>query len=100
MPLFTFPDDPSWNEDREAVEFAVEVGEYRGLVIIARRIVHDFLGARPTPEQCVEYCHLHRVVFERIAEDKIRARELGEDANIHVTGRDARRAAGKFPREI
>lgn len=92
MPIFSFPEDPRWSDEREAVEFPVEVGEYRGLVIIPRRVVHDLLGSRPTPEQCVEYCYVHRTEFERIAETKIRARELSDDANIHVTGKDTRRA--------
>ena len=92
MPLFTFPEDPRWNDEREAVELVVEVGEYHGLVVIPQRIVHDLLGARPTPEQCVEYCFLHRTEFERIAETKIRARELDPDANVLVSGRDTQRA--------
>jgi hypothetical protein len=98
MPIFRFPEDPSWNADRDSVEFAVEVGEYRGLVIVPRRIVHDLLGSRPTPEQCVEYCFVHRTEFERIAEQKIRARELGEDANVHVSGRDTSRSPAKSGR--
>ena len=92
MPWFSFPEDPRWNEERDSVEFPVEVGEYRGLVIIPRRTVHDLMGARPSPEQCVDYCFQNRTEFERIAETKIRARELADDANIHVTSRDARRA--------
>jgi hypothetical protein len=95
MSIFSFPEDPVWNEEREAVEFPVEVGEYRGLVIIPRRIVHNLLGSRPTPEQCVEYCYMHRLEFERIAETKIRARELDEDTNILVSGKDTRRPSDK-----
>lgn len=91
MPIFAFPGEPQWNEAQEAVEFAVELGEYRGLVFVPRRLIHDLLGQRPTPQQCVEYLHLHRTVFERIAERKLRARELGEDANVHIGGRDVRR---------
>src|SRR5262249_24399954 len=29
--FFTFPEDARWNPDRMAVEFGVEVGEYRGV---------------------------------------------------------------------
>ena len=28
--FFTFPEDAHWNADRQAVEFGVEIGEYRG----------------------------------------------------------------------
>ena len=28
--FFTFPEDTHWNAERQAVEFGVEVGEYRG----------------------------------------------------------------------
>jgi hypothetical protein len=27
--FFTFPEDARWNADRQAVEFGVEIGEYR-----------------------------------------------------------------------
>ena len=30
--FFTFPEDARWNTERQAVEFGVEVGEYRGMV--------------------------------------------------------------------
>lgn len=89
--LFRFPGEPRWNGAREAVELEVELGEYRGLVLVPRRVLHDLLGSRPTPEQCVERCHLHRTELERLAEAKIRARELEEDANVLLSGRDLRR---------
>jgi len=33
--FFTFPEDAHWNAERQAVEFGVEIGEYRGVVQIA-----------------------------------------------------------------
>jgi hypothetical protein len=30
--FFTFPEDARWNAERQAVEFGVEIGEYRGVV--------------------------------------------------------------------
>ncbi len=88
--LFSFPQEPRWNADRDAVEFPVEIGEYRGLAIVPRRLIHDLIGGHATPEQSVEYVFLNRTEFERMVESKIRAKELGADANIHLTGRDAR----------
>ena len=89
--MFRFPGEPRWNGAREAVEFEVELGEYRGLVLVPRRVFHDLLGRRPTPEQCVDCCHRHRTELERLAEAKILARELEEDANVLLSGRDLRR---------
>ena len=36
--FFTFPEDARWNADRQAVEFGVEIGEYRGVVRVAARV--------------------------------------------------------------
>jgi len=36
------------------VEFGVEIGEYRGVVTIPRRVFQRLLPERPTPEKCVE----------------------------------------------
>jgi hypothetical protein len=89
--VFTFPDDAQWNEAEEAVEFSVEIGEYRGRVFVPRRVIHGLLGARPTPEECLQYFHLERTNFERLAEEKVRTRQLDDDTNIRITGRDLRR---------
>ena len=50
------------------------------------------LEQRPTPEKCIEAYHLRRTEFERAAEAKLRNRELTEDGNLELTGRDLRRA--------
>ena len=36
--FFTFPEDAHWNAKRQAVEFGVEIGEYRGVVRVPRRV--------------------------------------------------------------
>ncbi len=88
--FFTFPADAHWNSEREAVEFGVAVGEYEGVVRVSRRVFQRLLSERPTPERCVEAYYLHRTRFERTAERKIRQRQLTEDGNIEITGRDLR----------
>jgi Protein of unknown function (DUF1488) len=88
--MFAFPDDISWNETEAAVEFGLRLGEYEGRVFVPRRVIQSLLGARPTPEDCVRYVHLERTGFERVAEAKVRARELDPDANIRIAGRDLR----------
>jgi hypothetical protein len=45
---------------------------------------------RATPERCVEAFYLQRTRFERIAERKLRRRQLTEDGNVEITGRDLR----------
>jgi hypothetical protein len=34
-----FPEDARWNAEREAVELGVEIGEYRGVVRVPRRVI-------------------------------------------------------------
>jgi hypothetical protein len=56
--FFTFPKDARWNAERRAVEFGVEIGEYRGVVRVPRRVFQRMLPERPTPERCVEAYYL------------------------------------------
>lgn len=93
MPMFVFPDDPIWNEEADAVEFAVEVGDYHGRVFITRRALQTLAGHAPKPEEAVQLVCLNRPVFDRAAELRLTDRALDPDANIHLTARDLRRAA-------
>ena len=47
--FFTFPEDARWNADRQAVEFGVEIGEYRGVVRVPRRVFQRLLPERAHP---------------------------------------------------
>ena len=42
--FFAFPEDVHWNAQRQAVEFGVEIGEYRGVVRVPRRVNRRKLG--------------------------------------------------------
>jgi hypothetical protein len=88
--FFTFPEDARWNAERQAVEFGVEIGEYRAVVRVTRRVFQQLLPERPTPERCVETYYLQRTKFESIAERKLRRRQLSEDGNVEISGRDFR----------
>ena len=88
--FFSFPEDARWNPDREAVEFGVGIGEYEGVVRVGRQVFRGFLDGSVTPERCLEAYHLQRTRFERIAERKLRQRQLTDDANIEITARDLR----------
>ena len=88
--FFTFPEDSHWNAERRAVEFGVEIGEYRGVVRVPRRVFQRLLPERPSPERCVEAYYLQRTRFESIAERKLRERQLTEDRTVEINGRDLR----------
>jgi len=92
--FFTFPEDARWNAERQAVEFGVEIGEYTGVVRVPRRVFQRLLLEPSTPERCGEAYHLQRTRFERIAERKLRQRQLGDDGNVEIGGRDLREGAG------
>ena len=88
--FFPFPEDAHWNAERQAVEFGIEIGEYRGVVRVPRRVFQRLLPERPTPERCVEAYYLQRTRFESVAERKLRRRQLTEDGNVEISGRDLR----------
>ena len=90
MLFFEFPEAARWNDDRDAVEYSAILGPYEGTVWIARRVFQSFLDQRPTPERCIETFHLQRTRFEMIAERKLHRRQLADDGNVEITGRDLR----------
>ena len=71
---FTFPENARWNAEQQVVEFGVDIGEYRGVVRVPRRVFQRLLPERPTPERSVEAYYLQRTRFESIAEWKLRRR--------------------------
>ena len=93
--FFTFPEDARWNADRDAVEFGVTIGEYEGLVRVSRQVFRRLLDGTATPERCIEAYHLQRTRFEVVAERKLRQRQLTDDGNVEISGRDLR--TPRFP---
>ena len=90
MLFFEFPEDARWNDERECVEFSVILRPYEGTVRVPRRVFQGLLDESPTPERCVEAFHLQRTRFELIVERKLRQRQLADDGNVEITGRDLR----------
>ena len=86
--LFTFPDDARWDEAEDAVLFTVQIGEYRGDVVVPRRVLQSLAGQRLKPEECVEQFHMNRTGFERAAETKVKALDLDDAANIRIRATD------------
>jgi len=88
--FFAFPKDARWNPDRDAVEFSVILGEHEGTVTVSRRVFQRLLDQSPTPEWCIEAFYLQQTRFELIVERKLRRRQLTDDGNVEITGRDLR----------
>jgi hypothetical protein len=88
--FFSFPEDARWNAERQAVEFGVGVGEYEGVVRVPRQVFRRFVDGAITPERCLETYHLQRTRFELAAERKVRNRQLTDDGNVELNGRDLR----------
>ena len=51
MLFFEFPEDASWNDKRDCVEFSVILGPYEGTVRVPCRVFQGLLDQRPTPEE-------------------------------------------------
>ena len=88
--FFAFPENARWDAEQQTVEFGVEIGEYQGVVRVPRRTFQYLLPDRPTPERCVEAYYLQRTRLDSIAERKLRRRQLTDDGNVEITGRDLR----------
>ena len=56
--FFTFRERARWNPVQQAVECGVEIGKYRGVVRVPRRVFQRLLPEPPTPERCVEAYYL------------------------------------------
>ena len=94
--LFTFAEDAHWNADRQAVEFGVEIGEYRGLVRVPRRVFQRLLPETPIPERCVEAYYLQRTRFEGVVEREVRRLSLGRNASWRSGGASTCRNERRF----
>jgi hypothetical protein len=53
MLFFEFPENASWNDKRDCVEFSVILGPYEGTVRVPRRVFQGLLDQRPTMTLCL-----------------------------------------------
>src|SRR5438045_4681655 len=88
--FFRFPPDARWKAEACAVEFSIGIGEYDGVVRVPRRVFQGLVDQSPTPERCLEAYYLYRTRLELIAERKVRRRQLTDDGNVEISGRDLR----------
>ena len=58
------------------------------------------LDQRPTPERCIQAFHLQRTRFEMVAERKLRRRQLTDEGNVEITGRDLREKGRRRARQF
>jgi hypothetical protein len=92
-----FPKSFRWNAERQAVEFGVGVGKYRGVVRVPRRGFQRLLPEQPTTERCVEAYYVQRTRYESIAEPNLRRRQLTEYWNVKNRGARSPLSAKKRP---
>ena len=62
-----------------------------------RRVFQGLLDESPTPQRCLETYYLYRTRLELVAERKVRRRQLTDDGNIEITGRDLRERNFRSP---
>jgi hypothetical protein len=65
-------------------------GDFPGKHCPGRWVFQGLLDQSPTPERCMEAFHLQRTRFEIVVERKLRQRQLADDGNVEITGRDWR----------
>lgn len=70
----------------------VEIGLNRGCGPVSQRVFQRFCPSG-TPQRRVKAYSLQRTLFESIAERKLRRRQLTEDENVEISGRDVRRVS-------
>jgi hypothetical protein len=82
-PMFsTFPEDARWNAERQAVEFGVEIGEYRGVVRVPRRVFQRLLPERPTPKGASKPISSNGAGSRVSLSGSCARRQLTEDGNV------------------
>jgi hypothetical protein len=86
--LFTFPEDAHWNTERQAVEFGVETST--GASSGSRGACSNASYRTGPPPRGASTRTISRTRFESIAERKLRRRQLTEDGNVEISGRDLR----------
>jgi hypothetical protein len=68
----------------------VGIGEYEGIVRVPRQVFRRFIDGAVTPERCLEAYYLYRTRLEMVVKRKLRNRQLTDDGNVEISGRDLR----------
>jgi hypothetical protein len=75
-----------------------EGGAHQGYSL-RRSVASALLVGKLEARKCVEAYHLQPTRFESIAERKLRRRQLTEDGNVEISGRDLREG-NRSPRRL
>jgi len=78
-----------WDAERQAVEFGVEIGEYRGVVRVSRRVFQRLLPERPTPSGALKPITYSEPVSRASLSASCPA-AVTEDGDVEISGRDLR----------
>ena len=62
-----------------------------------RNVFRRFIDGAVTPAKCLEAYYLRRTRLELIAERKLRRRQLADDGNVDISGRDLRERQAPHP---
>jgi hypothetical protein len=85
--FFTLPRDARWNAERQALEFGVEIGEYRSVVRVPRaRFPTPTGGAAPPPSGASKATTNSGPGSQSIAERKLRRRQVTDAGNVEISG--------------
>jgi hypothetical protein len=95
--FFRFREDARWDSDRCCFAFGIGIGEYEGVVRVARRVFQSLLDESPTSNRCLDAYYLDRTRLERIVERKVRRRQLTDDGNVEITSGDLREREHRAP---
>ena len=88
--FFTFPDDARWNAERQAVEFCVEIGNTTASCGYPGACFSACCRRRPPPNAALKHTICSGHALRGVAEQKLRWRQVTEDGNVEITGRDLR----------
>jgi hypothetical protein len=88
--FFRFPEDARWKPIGRQSSSASVSANTRAWSACRARSSGALSTSAITPERCLEAFHLQRMRFELIVERKLRNRQLTDDGNVEITGRDLR----------
>jgi hypothetical protein len=87
--FFTFPEDARWNAERQAFEFGVEIGQYRGVVTVPRLCSSAYSRSGPPPRSASRPTTASGP-GSRVSPSGRSPCQLTEDGKVEISGRDLR----------
>ena len=88
--FFAFAGDAHWTAERQAAEFGVGIGEYRGVVSVRRRVFQRVLPEAAHPQAMRRGVLPPADAVRGHRREKASPAQLTEDENVEISGRDLR----------